>query len=848
MLGNFFASFFSRFRFLCLAFFLYAASLGGSWAASAGQGVLELAVLEGDAGVLVLRGWVGTGQSNTFAVQARVSLGEHQVYQGRLGIGGGLRPDVVAATGRAQWLNSGFELRLRVPAHLHAGSYPVAMQVRTSDGRVIALEVLESARTVHWAGKPQPDLWSRCALWLAVLLPLLCGALSLRGWRQRHLAWCSSARALAAAVLASFALLVAGGWTGSSLALLWEGDALVQHDEVPWLGQGRAVRSDEWLVITAMALGQFNQGMQQPGKAFADVSTLVTSSGHNMNVVGMSGVPVANVAALARPATWGFFVLPMRQALAWYWWLPFFACFFAAWWALAALLGVQWRWAAVLAGLLGAAPLSVGWSGWPAYVLAFAVLSWGAWLRGWCAGRPWGALGWGAVAGWSAAGAVLTLYPAWLLVLASLLLPLALAWLYEHRHEWRWRQGVWVTLGLLMVAGGLLGGWWWHAQDAVAAMQATVYPGRRVEVGGYLDDWFLAKGLLAPVLFFQASEMVSPSDAASFVCVLLPLAGWLLWHQYHVRRWDALAGVCLLFVAWVVWFAFFGVPGWLARLTLWSMVPVYRADIGLLLAQTVLWALVVRRARGAGLAWGGASGPDLLWTVVLVVTCAAGAALALWRLPVSALSWFEPSLLVLALAGYVVLCWWLLRGQQERGMALYGVWTLAASCMFNPLLQAPAQVRVSAELQQLLGSAEDEAARPRVAVVAGKGQALSLVGHRQSLALLAAGVPVSSAALYHPPLAFWHELDPERAHESVYNRYQHLMLEHADLPEGQEFALQLPRLDLVLLQLDARRFDFSRMGAQVVLVPQGGAQPLRANPGLQELDVLEGWVAFRVRR
>lgn len=845
MHNHFFALFFSRFRLVCLAFLLYLTSMG-SWAALAGQGVLEWAHLESDTGVLVLRGWVAPEQSNTFVVQARVLLGEHQVYQGRLGIGGGLRHDVVAVTERPQWLNSGFELQLRVPAHLHAGSYPVAVQVRTSDGRTIVLEVLESARSVHWAGKPQPSLWARCALWLAVLLPLLCWCLSLCVWRQRYLAWCNSAYAFAAAVLASLALLVAGGWTGSSLALLWEGDALVQHDEVPWLGQGQPVRTDEWLVITAMALGQFNQAGAQAG-AFADVSTLLTASGHNMNVVGMTGVPVANAAAVAKPATWGFFVLPLRQALAWYWWLPFFGCFLAAWWVLSRLLAVQWRWAALLAGLLSAAPLTVGWSGWPAYVLAFALLCWGAWLRGWCATRPWAALGWGAVAGWSAAGAVLTLYPAWLLVLASLLLPLALAWLYEHRLDWRWSQGAWATLGLLLVSAVLLGEWWWHAQDAVAAMQATVYPGRRMEVGGYLEDWFLAKGLLAPVLFFHASGMVSPSDAASFVCVLLPLAGWLLWHQYYSRRWDVLANVCLLFVAWVLWFAFFGVPGWLAQLTLWSMVPVYRVDIGLFLAQTVLWALVLRQTRAAGIAWGGASGLGWLWAGTLTLACAAGAALALWRLPVSALSWVEPAVLVLSLAGYVVLCWWVLRGQQARALVLYGIWMLAAACTFNPLLQAPAQVRVSSELQHLL-QGEAVAAMPRVAVVAGKEQALGLGGHRQNLALLAAGVPVSSGALYHPPLAFWHDLDPERTHEAVYNRYQHLLLEHADLPEGQEFALQLPRLDLVLLQLDTRKFDFSRMGAQVVLVPQSQAQPLRANPGLQEMDMLEGWTAFRVLR
>ena len=137
-----------------LGIFLYVAGIGGNLAIAGGQGVLESAALEKDAGVLVLRGWVATEKSSNFAVQARVLLGARQVYLGRLGIGGGLRPDVVAATGREQWLNSGFEIRLRVPDDLKTGSYPVVVRVRTSDGQEIVLDVLDGAKTVHWQAPP----------------------------------------------------------------------------------------------------------------------------------------------------------------------------------------------------------------------------------------------------------------------------------------------------------------------------------------------------------------------------------------------------------------------------------------------------------------------------------------------------------------------------------------------------------------------------------------------------------------------------------------------------------------------------------------------------------------------
>ena len=826
-----------------LGIFLYVAGIGGNLAIAGGQGVLESAALEKDAGVLVLRGWVATEKSSNFAVQARVLLGARQVYLGRLGIGGGLRPDVVAATGREQWLNSGFEIRLRVPDDLKTGSYPVVVRVRTSDGQEIVLDVLDGAKTVHWQAPPQPGSWARLALGLAVLLPLVCWGVSLWVRWPGYIAWAGSARVFAVALLASFTLLVAGGWTGSSLALLVENDTLVQHDAVPWVGEAQPVRADEWLVITAMALGQFNQ--YRSGDGLPDVSTVLTSAGHNMNVVGMTGVPVANMAALAKPATWGFFFLEMRQALAWYWWLPFFGCFFAVWWALSVVFGLPWRWAAALSGLLSAAPLSVGWSGWPAYVVGFAVLGWGAWLQGWCAKGRWQALSWGALAGWATAGAFLTLYPAWLWVLASLLLPLAGAWLYEQRGRWRKAQGFWATLGLVAVAGFFCAAWWWHAKDAVAAIQGTVYPGSRLETGGYLDAWFMVKGLLAPVLFFHASEAVSPSDGAAFICLFLPLGGWLIWQQCQTRRWDALANVCLLFIVWVLWFSFFGVPDWVARFTLWSMVPVYRVDIGLLLAQTVLWALVLRQVVCVPKGGTGLLHMGWRWKGAMVFLVAMGAVFAMQQLPVSALAWFEPSLLLLALVGYVVLCWWLLSGQHVQGGVLYGVWTLAAGLTFNPLLQAPQQLSVHPVLQQRFSEARLPTTL-RVAVVAGAGQALSLGGHRQTLALMAAGVPVATGVLYHPPLDFWYALDPEHKYEAVYNRYQHLLLEHADLPEERAFSLTLPRLDLVLLQINTRRFDFARMGVGLVLVHQNDAEYLRANPRLLELEAVGVWAIFKV--
>lgn len=828
-----------RLILLCLGWLAWC-GMGQAWALGpAGQGVVESVAVEQASGALVVRGWVVSSESNVFPTEASVALGDRVVYRGRLGIMPGTRPDVVAATGNIDWLNSGFELRMWLDPDMHAGDYAVHMTVRTTNGGLIPLQTLETARRIHVDMPLRASLRSRVLALLALLVPLGCFAVSFGAFRSRWLRAAGSLWGVAGGVALAFALLVAGGWTGSSISLLLRGDALVAHDERPWLGAPQPTRADEWLVITALAVSQFNGA--RAGHGFPDVSQVLTADGHNMNVVGMSGVPVANAAAWAKPATWGFFVFDLRRALAWYWWVPFFACFAAAWWVMACVLAVRWQWAAVLALLLSVSPFSVGWSGWPSYLMFFALWGWGMLLTGWTARSRWRALAAGLLAGWAGAGLVLTLYPAWTVVLLTLLGPLAVAWLYERRGQWRWTMGPgWVLLGAFLAAGLLLGDWWWHSHDAVAAIRATEYPGLRAETGGYLDAWHLVKGLLGPVYMFSTNSMQVPSDAGSFIWLLLPLAVLLLWRQWRERKVDWVANAGLLYVVWVLWFGIVGVPAWLARWTGWSMVPAYRVDIGLGLAQALLWAHALRPGRD------GAERLPMVAAGLVCAVAAAGAAYGFGKLPPAITEQVPSSLVLLAGAGFVALTWAWVNGRQRMALVLYGVWMLAAALPFNPLLQAPSEVAASPDLRTLWGAQAQQP--PRVAVLTGPRRGLELAGHRQALALAAAGVPISSGVFYAPPLAFWHALDPEGKNLRVYNRYQHLILESAELPLGQDFEAALPRLDLVLLRLDAARFDFARLGADVVLATPQDVLALQKNPHLQALAPVGGWSAFRVTR
>lgn len=164
----------------------------------------------------------------------------------------------------------------------------------------------------------------------------------------------SEPTAFSLCVVFLFLLFTALGLTGSSLNLGLRNTPFVDADMTRIWGHERPIRSDEWLVLTPMAIAQHNHTPRYPV-----LNTSLGLDGQNMLIVGMAGVPVAHVSALAKPATWGFFVLDLKRALAWYWWFPPFGCFLALAHLLNALAPGRWRQGFLFALLFVAAPYVV---------------------------------------------------------------------------------------------------------------------------------------------------------------------------------------------------------------------------------------------------------------------------------------------------------------------------------------------------------------------------------------------------------------------------------------------------------------------------------------------------------
>ncbi|WP_240933205.1 hypothetical protein [Diaphorobacter sp. HDW4B] len=638
-----------------------------------------------------------------------------------------------------------------------------------------------------------------------------------------------------------FALLVACGVTGSSVGWLLKshfGQSFldVQGNRTTLL-KDRPVRGDEWGVQLPNVLAQIHH--KPP---FPVLNTNIGLGGQNMGVAGMTGVPVLQWAAIARPATWGYFFLPLRQAMSWQWQLPFWGGLLAAWCLLNLLRPDQRALNFGLSIMFSVAPYAAAWSNWPLYATMFPAFAFVvvAHLLRTKSGHK--ALLLGAILGWLLAAWFLVLYPTWLIVLASVLVFVGVGWGIEQRSQLRFGYAQLIGLGsALMIVGAILGSWWLDTRDAVALMQATEYPGRRGAMpGGDMSWWWHLRGYANVETVVRApGTATNESEASSYF--FLPLLLVFLTVRHFLRstghRWTVLA--CAAFIACFWLYCFVGVPVWLAKITLWGNMPTTRMDVGLGLATIVLISLVAGN-RDADLACISGNKTNR-WVVPAVLTLTSGVLVgaAISSTPVDFFPTNSPVYVAAMMIGGAYVCWWMARDRMAAAVAMMVVLHLMTSLVFNPISRAPRDVRLSAETSPFVTDSRHTGQPLRTLVVNGDG-----IG---PLTLAAVGVPTVNSVLYYPHKAFWDKLGLPDSEWSKVNRYQHLgFYLDAEAQQPDAFFVVAAALDQVHVHVHPERFDFSRTGAFRVAAPSNLKQSLIGNRSLRWLGTTRGVEWFAV--
>src|SRR5215471_2555695 len=371
----------------------------------------------------------------------------------------------------------------------------------------------------------------------------------------------------------------------------------------------RAIRSDEWLVTTPLALAQLSHTPPFP--------VVNTNIGEGQNMLINPAVPVWHPSLLARPITWGYFLLGAQRGLAWSWWFQVFSCFTAVFLLLEIILAGRQRLAAFGAFWFCASAYVVGFSLLPAYYAAFAAITCVAAYQLLASNKPVAQLASGALLGIALAGFLILLYPPWQVPLGYLALLIFLSLAYRDKlYRKLWPINRSRALAILLAVGiatAVIVGFLATCLPALRVMAATVYPGHRVSDAGTYKLRVFFRGMYNLISTYSAPpELGNQSEASSFYYFFPPiLLAMALSRRYRSQAGivgKALAGYILLLGL----FAFARVPAFVAKVLLMNYAVPARTDIGFGLASIILSVIVLGGRNPDGTHTGRRSDPPAL--------------------------------------------------------------------------------------------------------------------------------------------------------------------------------------------------------------------------------------------
>lgn len=522
------------------------------------------------------------------------------------------------------------------------------------------------------------------------------------------------------------------------------------------MGDAKMARWDELAVGTPYALSQLSHSPRFP--------VVNTNIGAGQNMLISSHTPVLHISTLARPATWGYFVLGAQRGLAWYWWFQVFACFTVLFLLFEILAPGRTLLAAFGAFWFCASAYTVCWSLWPAHFAFFAVLACLSAYHLFKSAAKRTQIIAAILLGLSLAGFVMLLYPAWQVQLGYLTL-LLFAGLVVRDRLYQTAREMFVhrlaCLGIaIVIAAGILIAWFVSCLPDLKLMSNAIYPGRRVALGGDMHFALLFRGIYNLItIYFFPQALENQSQASSFYYFWPAVIVGVIVSRRMLRGIGVVGWLMLSYIVAMLIFLFIGFAAPLSKLTLMSYVTTARADLGLGLASIILSLLVLAEARTV-IAEGGPRDrrmPIITAAIVTLLLLVNSLYLMQFTGEFPPPSYALLMSMVMGAASFL-----LLSGRMNAFCATVGLLVIATAALFNPLstnLDHIYDSELAHAIQQINLRSQE---KPLWITYGGNhvGVLVSILGGR------------SVQGIQFPPqFSIWHALDPGGAEEDKYNRY-----------------------------------------------------------------------------
>lgn len=537
---------------------------------------------------------------------------------------------------------------------------------------------------------------------------------------------------------------------GSSIAIYNDmfSNSAEYNSESILFGKAREIRSDEFLVHTPYY-------MSQAYNDYAKTSDMMSLSGQDM-IVGYNA-PVRDITLLAKPFCWGYVLLGNEYGLSWYWCSKLILLVLVSF-ELCMIITKKNKKVSLLGSLLIAFSPMIQWWFVPHMVDVFfwgitvLVLAYHFFMAEKTIYKNLFTI----LLPLSAVTFIIALFPSLQLPTGLVAIALLVAFLLRDKKQITFRKkDSWRIVLMIAIICGILGYAVYTSREAISLLMNTVYPGKRVSLGGSNTLADLFTGLTTFTLPFKNITYSNNCEISTFIHFApLFLMLYPIIKKKASKDSNIIVGNCLVICITIMSvFMLAGIPETLAKITGFSYINRMDIAYGLVATLFTIW------------------GMDMIWrrriltnkNIVIVTTIFCVCYLLfVGEKELSYLDWWQ---YIVIIFGFALLGFLMLKGRQN--LFAFGIVILVAisGLTVNPVARGTTSLFAHPLEQKIHELAQSNSENYWLAIGDIKLSAISIANGAKTL----------NAVNFYPDYGKWKILDPDGKYDNIYNRYVHMI-------------------------------------------------------------------------
>jgi hypothetical protein len=543
-----------------------------------------------------------------------------------------------------------------------------------------------------------------------------------------------------------------------------------QHSDTIF-GTAQGIRSDEWMVQTPWLLAQVRNGIRETNTLFGDGINFTTGY-----------VPVRNWTVIFHPQYWAYFVLPIEYAFSWMWWFRASLLIISAYAGLYLISRKIFPSIALSLALFFSPFIQWWYSTWNVEIIAFAILiAIFFYLMTRSKKFVYQIIDLLILIYLSVCFAF-ELYPPFQIPIAICVAMILVGYLINNRamvKQLLTKRFVisFILAGLIVIL--FLLSYYLTARESINIIRHTVYPGQRRLSGGGINLYLLFGGIYNFSLQ-KGSQALMPGagnqcEISSFLLISLFLLPFFLYFEikkiteHQPLDWIVVA-VCAYMGLILTW-DLFGLPSWLAKITLLNFVQPSRSIIGLGLINIFACIYFFYRYKFTI----SSNKNYQILTLIYALFISAVYAYISHNLR-SVNQEIIPSAIYIVLISLIMggLIYSLLNRYKNVFIGLFLSVSIVSTIFINPL-QVGLKPILGEKLSTVINSITEKST--------GDDKWVVYENIYLSNYLAANGAHVLTGTYLYPDLPLWHKLDPANQFSDIYNRYSHVTFSDTESSE-----------------------------------------------------------------